>query len=450
MGDTQAIADESSAENQNERQHEGQSEGPSEGIVGATQSQETLDRVSSFRVTYVSIILFLFLYLFTVQVFQQFLQLNFERVVAESIDIEASATSPGQIIFRNLRSDVYSSAWVNLWKAKVAVVVLARDGETWLYVDGRARVPRYLDSSPEAKTAIHLELLPATAKVTTTVEHNTMLSNTILILYSIILFTGLFAYNNRVIALENTVLDEALEARNKASSRAQQIENEIRSVRAQLRQVEPAEQEHREQIERLQHEQQSLRDQLDVLARQEREVRNRADRATTLEEEGQALEELLEEATDDLGIKNEEIRELEKNLKRVSKIAGAGGGKSRESEVLARRMRTLYPNLEIDDRAIDDMIALQDDITKLRAEECIKKLGEDAGNVGVRRKVGGLPNHLSVYELGFAGKRRIYYTKNSKANQAQRGLFRVLVVGAKNSQQNDLDYISRLPKSDFS
>jgi hypothetical protein len=58
--------------------------------------------------------------------------------------------------------------------------------------------------------------------------------------------------------------------------------------------------------------------------------------------------------------------------------------------------------------------------------------------------VGGLPKHLSVYELGFAGKRRIYYTKVAN------GRFRILVIGAKNTQQSDLDYISRIPKDEIS
>ena len=79
---------------------------------------------------------------------------------------------------------------------------------------------------------------------------------------------------------------------------------------------------------------------------------------------------------------------------------------------------------------------------RLRAEECLKRLSEEADNVAIRRKVGGLPNHLNVFELGFAGKRRIYYTKGQQRRA------RVLVIGAKNTQQSDLDYIARLSKSD--
>ena len=42
-------------------------------------SQESLDRISSFRVTYISVLMYLLVYLFTVQVFQEFLQLHFEH-----------------------------------------------------------------------------------------------------------------------------------------------------------------------------------------------------------------------------------------------------------------------------------------------------------------------------------------------------------------------------------
>jgi len=408
-----------------------------------SQAEAALDRVSAFRVTYISILLFLLFYLFTVQVFQAFLQLHFEQIVDRSIRVGVNQRPPSQSIRRNLREYVDGSAWVQFWRVSVDVVVLAADGHTWLYVDKRSQLPLYADSRPSTKIKTHEAQLPATAKVTTSVNHNTMLSNAILIVYAAILFSALYAYNKRVLDLENRVLDEALQSRDESSSRASKIESEIELVRAQLREVEPANREHQDEIRRLQSEQHSLQTQLHSLVARERELRGQAGRAATLEEEGRALEELLEEATGDLGAKNEEIRELEKNLKRARKKAGIPGEKSKESELIAKRYKTLYPKLEIDERAIDDIVALSDDTTKLRVEECLKRFCEDNESAGVRRKVGGLPNHLSIYELGFAGKRRIYYTK------VQNGRFRVLVVGAKNTQQSDLDYMSRIPKGEF-
>jgi putative component of toxin-antitoxin plasmid stabilization module len=49
--------------------------------------------------------------------------------------------------------------------------------------------------------------------------------------------------------------------------------------------------------------------------------------------------------------------------------------------------------------------------------------------------VGGLPPELSVFELGFAGKYRVYYRKGDQAR------IRVLLVGSKASQKDDLDFL---------
>lgn len=421
-----------------------QAQDPLDDEVEPSPAEVALDRIGAFRVTYVAIMVFLLAYLFSIQVFEEYLNLHFEQVVSEAIDVGVSRRPPGQNIRLNLMSKVDNSSWVKFWRVKVDVVVVAKDGETWLYVDGRAQIPRYSNRDPEHRMLIHRNLLPASATVTTSIEHNTMLSNSLLIGFASILLISLYGYNKRVVDQENKVLDEAHTIRDEASNRANQIQLEIESVRAQLQQVEPANVEHRAEIDRLQEEQTDLQRKLNDLAAREAKLRGQAGRASALEEEGQALEELLEEATGDLGTKNDEIRELERNLKRVSKIAGISGERSKEADVIARRMRVLYPKLDVDDRAVSDIVALKDEVTKLRAEETIKRLNDDAGNVGVRRKVGGLPNHLSVYELGFAGKRRVYYAK------VQNSRFRVLVVGAKNTQQNDLDYISRIPKGEIS
>ena len=113
---------------------------------------------------------------------------------------------------------------------------------------------------------------------------------------------------------------------------------------------------------------------------------------------------------------------------------------AREAESLVRRLRTLYKNLEFDDRAVHDLVRYGDEALKLKAEEALKRLSDEAGNVAIRRKVGGLPPHLSIYELGFAGKGRAYYTKGRSRRH------RILALGAKNTQKTDLEYLSRLPR----
>ena len=74
----------------------------------------------------------------------------------------------------------------------------------------------------------------------------------------------------------------------------------------------------------------------------------------------------------------------------------------------------------------------------LRIRESLKKLDDDPGSAGTRRKVGGLPAGQSIFELGVAGKGRIYYAKGRQRR------FRVLAVGGKASQKPDLEYLSRV------
>jgi len=107
---------------------------------------------------------------------------------------------------------------------------------------------------------------------------------------------------------------------------------------------------------------------------------------------------------------------------------------------MARRLRTLYKNLEADDRAVQDLVKLGDESLRLRAEEALKRLSDEPEHATVRRKVGGLPAHLSIFELAFAGRGRIYYTRGRSRR------YRLLAVGAKNTQKADLEYLSRLPK----
>jgi hypothetical protein len=161
----------------------------------------------------------------------------------------------------------------------------------------------------------------------------------------------------------------------------------------------------------------------------------------TLASERESLEELLDDALADLARKDEELRGLAEKLQRADQgRADVAAPRARELDLLGNRLRTLYKNLEFDDRAVRDLIGLGDEGMKLRAEESIKRLSDDVETASVRRKVGGLPAHVTVFELGFAGKGRIYYTLGRQRR------FRVLAVGAKNTQKTDLEYLSRLPR----
>jgi hypothetical protein len=377
------------------------------------------------------------LLMLSVRVAESLLDDHYRSEVGRAISVNPANGPIIPQIERRVGRLVRNSAWTRLGDVRLDVFVLGADGRTPLYVVGRAVAPPP-GTNPHQEFIDAIRLLPASAATVVSVPPDSRLAAAIAVAYGAVLVTGLFFYNRNLTRREQLLLDGAVRARDDSAARAEQIESKLQRVQRHLREVEPAERAHSEEISKLISERESLQLKLDELADREAELRASAARSQDLDQERQALEELLEEAVDDLGEKEQEIGTLHDRLKRATRAAPSGG-KGRASEQTARRMRTLYKQIEFDDRAIQDLVGLRDEAMKLRAEESIKRLADDPDSAGVRRKVGGLPPHLSIFELGFAGKGRIYYTRGRQQRH------RVLSIGAKNTQKTDLEYLSRLP-----
>lgn len=400
----------------------------------------TLASIASFRVVYLAIFAFLVLYVSTIAVVETWLTRHFAQTINEAVLVPSLDSPIFEQISGRLAEGVRESAWVSPGGVKVSFHVFGANGRL-LYLNGASVMPEPTGLDLDSIRREAESFLPAAARIdSVSVPIDSLLSGGILVAYAAVLLQGLFVYNARVSRRQRRFLIAAEQARDLAALRTDSINQELDAVRQRLSTVVPAEQEHAEEVRQLENERESLQRQLGAVAAREEELRGKAAQAIDLDRERQALEDLLDEAAGDLESKNNEIQNLEKSLKRASKSAGA---KAKESEVLARRLRTLYKTVEIDDRAVDDVIALRDESMKLKAEEAIKRLADDAENVAVRRKVGGLPPHLSIFELGFAGKGRVYYTKGRQRR------FRILTVGAKNTQKTDLEYLSRLDRSEM-
>jgi DNA repair exonuclease SbcCD ATPase subunit len=402
------------------------------------------DRYSAFYVVYVGLFALLFGYLATVRIAETMLASEFQERVERAIQVDDFDQPVIQQIQSRIKVAVHDSAWVRWGGLRVTTLVLAQDGLTWLYVDGRAeRPPRQTLPSPDL-LADWIELLPAQAEVEASLPHNALISNSILIVYASILLQVVYLSHRRATQLEAERLETALAERTAAAEKAERIQTELAATRRRLSEIVPKERQSSDEIDALQREREELQRKLAGLAAREETLRNSADRAMELAQEVRALEDLLEEATGDLDSRDQAIDELESTLKKATKSSNrAQSSKAKTAENLARRFRTLYKTIEIDTRAIDDIAGLGDESLRLKAEESIKRLADDADNVAVRRKVGGLPEHVQAFELGFAGKGRIYYARGKTRR------FRVLCVGAKNTQDADLDYLARLPREEF-
>ena len=389
-------------------------------------------------VAYSSIFVFMLLYVFSVEGAERMLDAHFREQVELAVEAPSALRPVASQIQREIEERIQDSPWLRIGGVQVTVIVMGRDG-TYLYVGGRVVQPPPLGNDVTAMLREAQRLLPATGEAIVSVPHNTVLSNTLLLVYASLLVQGLFVYNRYASRGRTKQLEQALQVRDEAAQRAAEIEVELETIRHHLSTVEPAERQHTEEIRVLQHERGILQRKLAGLATREEELRGKAARAVELDQERQALEDLLEEASADISSRDDELATLQSSLKRASRAIKPKG---READQLGKRLRALYPTIEIDDKALQDLVALRDEVMKLKAEQAIKRLDGEADNVTVRRKVGGLPNHLSIFELGFAGKGRIYYTRGRQRR------FRLLTVGAKNSQIQDMEYLSRLPRED--
>jgi hypothetical protein len=399
----------------------------------------TLDRLASFRFVYVAIFIFALLYIASVQVSQRLLQSHFREAVDQAVRVSPADGSVVEQIQLRVGAILRDSPWVRIGRVRVNAFVLGADQRTPLYVLGHPVPPPNVSGQGDPY-AEALTLLPASATVDVSVPHDSVLATSILVAYGAVLIAVLFSYNRRVARYEASLVDSAVAARDATAQRAASIETELEQVKKRLADVEPAEHSQAEEIRALAREREGLQAKLSELSSREAELRSSTSRFIELEEERHALEDLLNEAVEDLGQKESVIHGLQDRLKREVKtdVQPAPGGKQRGWDQLERRLRTLYKQLEIDDRAISDVLALRDEAMKLKAEEAIKRLADGSDAAAIRRKVGGLPPHLSIFELGFAGKGRIYYMRGRQRT------FRVLVVGAKNTQNSDLEYLSRL------
>lgn len=402
--------------------------------IGARPSA-TLDRLASFRLTYVAILCFVLLYVFSVKALEQALGRYFVAQIAEAIRVDPTTGSVVDQIQHRVDAVIRDSIWTRVGGVQVTPIVLGADGSTPVYVGGR-RIPPPMAHDPISEAE---RLLPASADVVVSVPHNSLAANGVLVVYAALLIQTLFLYERRRSHAEEARLQAALASREQTAARAAQIETELAALSRQV--DDRVEAEVADEIESLRSERVRLQEKLEALSRREDELRNQAGRLQeTLESERQSLEELLDDALADLARKDEELRSLSERLQRAGQAKGEAAPRAREVDLLEARLRTLYKNLEFDDHAIRDLVALGDEAMKLRAEESIKRLDLDVETAAVRRKVGGLPSHLTIFELGFAGKGRIYYTTGRQRR------FRILAIGAKNSQKTDLEYLSRLPR----
>jgi len=140
---------------------------------------------------------------------------------------------------------------------------------------------------------------------------------------------------------------------------------------------------------------------------------------------------LQEEQKVEIAALIEKIQEFEKGRSRDEKT------RKKETGHYQKRFKALYKQVIIHDRALDGYSDLTEEM-KIGSEEVIRQLNDDPSLVTVKRKVFGKKGRQTVFEIVFAYKGRLYFRKAASGNAE------VLVIGTKNTQTRDLEFLNNL------
>jgi hypothetical protein len=132
-----------------------------------------------------------------------------------------------------------------------------------------------------------------------------------------------------------------------------------------------------------------------------------------------------------------EISDLKSEIQKYSRRKSSKLRRN-EFDFIAKRFSTLYKNIEMNRKALSGFLGMSDEL-QIKSEEIIHLLDRNPDKITIKRKVfSGKKNRTACFEVLFAYNGRLYFKKNEK-NRAE-----VLVIGTKNTQTKDMEFIHNL------
>ena len=136
-------------------------------------------------------------------------------------------------------------------------------------------------------------------------------------------------------------------------------------------------------------------------------------------------------------IKEKEIEELKSKIQ-IYERRKTPRIRRNEFDFMLKRFSVLYKTVEMNRKALTGFLSL-DEEHQIKVEEIIHLLDRDPDKVIIKRKVfSGKKNRTTCFEVLFAYNGRLYFTKNEK------NIIEVLVIGTKNTQTKDMEFIHNL------
>ncbi len=213
---------------------------------------------------------------------------------------------------------------------------------------------------------------------------------------------------------------------------------DYRERQQELNRLYKLEEEHRTRLERLHQEKQQLAADIENARNHLETYREKAsqnedamiDEMIQLEEKMQQNMELMQQMEKENVSLKEIASQYEERLQKGGKKSAAYGN-------VEKRFKTLYPNILMNKRALENFIALAGDM-KIKAEAVIKHLDENTVNVDIKRKVELRKSREKIFEAMFSYNGRLYF-RNTTGSRIE-----VLAIGNKNSQAKDMAFLENL------
>ena len=381
-------------------------------------------RYFSLKIIVVCILLPPVLYIISVNTIERYFHTRFSSRIEESYLGDTQPLLDGRIrlqdavtanIDRYLQSELIIGSGL-----EAAVTVRSKNGRilyptAYVDPDGEAITP-----DPAQIAAENFELMTKGLgiEVDTKLAHNSLLSISLLILF-LLVSVSVLSLHYRAAALK-AKLDE------------QKKKREIDRLRE-------AEKESEKRLSNLMHTREGLDSEFKRLSSELESEKSKADQnESDWIEEIEKLEARLNENLALQQTQQEEIAKLEESMKALEKSRRKMDKQNtKAADAAGKRFATLYKNLTVHERALSGYIDLSEDM-KIKAEEVIHQLNEDADKVTIKRKVFGKKGHATVLEVLFAYKGRLYFRK-SKEKQVE-----ILAIGTKNTQARELEFLSKL------
>jgi DNA repair exonuclease SbcCD ATPase subunit len=245
-----------------------------------------------------------------------------------------------------------------------------------------------------------------------TIKHNSWLSNSILLFYYLLSLFVIQFFIRKNIRETETHERERREYIGDLTEKLKTTESGLSEIRLK-------EDSYLKKIEELKRDRESLSTDIDGLLEE----------MESLEKGLTTQRDLREKRESELTDLQNEINDLKERMQNPKK-------KTKMTDAARKRFRVLYKNLEFSEKAIEGFLALSDEF-QLKAEEVIHRLNEDRTLVSVKRKVFGKGGKMNVLEADFAYSGRVYYQADSQSKT------RIMGIGTKNTQDQDIAYLER-------